>query len=121
MNVRNYVRKHFMTDPPLTHRPVTPCSISTIGHTQYSARGVDADALPGQGFDDREPPFGRIFSSLISQHRRCELCSGKLFFQSTNPPSRVSELHRDRDGHTGKLSNITVFLDKAEDTPTKLD
>jgi hypothetical protein len=74
------------------------------------------------------------------------LCRGKLFFQFTNPPFRVSKLRGDSTVHTGNLSRInpcllmpaincrrgdpqltgklpdvTALLDKTKDTIAELD
>ena len=46
----------------LTHRRVAPCSVSAFCNAQHTTGDLEADALPGRGWDDREPPFGRILS-----------------------------------------------------------
>lgn len=108
VNVRDSVSEHLMTDPPLADRSVTPRTESTIAHTQHSTRDLGAYALPGQGFNDREPSLGRILSSLISQHRRCELCRSEFFFQFTDPASRISELRGNRTVDTHNLACINL-------------
>src|SRR5690625_5928550 len=76
MNIGNSLGQHRMTNGPLTHRPVAPRPPTPLSHAQYSARGFRADALPGPESHYREPPFGRMPSSLsIDAARRMAFSS----------------------------------------------
>lgn len=82
VNVGNRLGQHFVVNRSLTHRPTTPGAISAISHPQHATRSAGANAPPGQGFKDRQAPFGRIPSSLNME-------AASLVADSSSSKSRI--------------------------------
>lgn len=64
MEVGDGFCQHLVPQSALAGRAVPPRPPAMLSDPQDLAGGFGADALPGQGWNDREPPFGRMPSSL---------------------------------------------------------
>lgn len=55
--------EHLVAQSALAGQSVAVVAVAALGHSEHTAGGADADSLPGQGRDSREPPFGPIVVS----------------------------------------------------------